>query len=128
MIYVLLGLALGVALGIVTPGYIPKSYAPYFSVALMSGLDTVFGGLRAAMENRYENTVFLSGFFVNMLVAVFFCCAGTLLNIDFYLIVILVLGMRVFNNLAIIRRLYLEEKEKELERKEAEAGQDPNKL
>jgi hypothetical protein len=36
--------------------------------------------------------------------------------------------MRVFNNLAIIRRLYLEEKEKELERKEAEAGQDPNKL
>lgn len=73
MIYVLLGLALGVALGIVTPGYIPKSYAPYFSVALMSGLDTVFGGLRAAMENRYENTVFLSGFFVNMLVAVFFC-------------------------------------------------------
>lgn len=128
MIYVLLGLALGVALGIVTPGYIPKSYAPYFSVALMSGLDTVFGGLRAAMENRYENTVFLSGFFVNMLVAVFFCSAGTLLNIDFYLIVILVLGMRVFNNLAIIRRLYLEEKEKELERKEAEAGQDPNKL
>lgn len=128
MIYVLLGLALGVALGIVTPSYIPKSYAPYFSVALMSGLDTVFGGLRAAMENRYENTVFLSGFFVNMLVAVFFCYAGTLLNIDFYLIVILVLGMRVFNNLAIIRRLYLEEKEKELERKEAEAGQDPNKL
>ena len=128
MIYVLLGLALGVALGIVTPGYIPKSYAPYFSVALMSGLDTVFGGLRAAMENRYENTVFLSGFFVNMLVAVFFCSAGTLLIIDFYLIVILVLGMRVFNNLAIIRRLYLEEKEKELERKEAEAGQDPNKL
>lgn len=63
-----------------------------------------------------------------MLVAVFFCYAGTLLNIDFYLIVILVLGMRVFNNLAIIRRLYLEEKEKELERKEAEAGQDPNKL
>lgn len=50
MIYVLLGLALGVALGIVTPGYIPKSYAPYFSVALMSGLDTVFGGLRAAMK------------------------------------------------------------------------------
>ncbi|XOQ52560.1 MAG: Small basic protein [Succiniclasticum sp.] len=128
MIYALLGLALGVVLGILAPGYIPQSYAPYFSVALMSGLDTVFGGLRAAMEQRYENTVFLSGFFVNMLVAVFFCYAGTLLNIDFYLIVILVLGMRVFNNLAIIRRLYLDEKEKERAKKEEAAAEDANKL
>ncbi|MBQ9255629.1 MAG: DUF1290 domain-containing protein, partial [Acidaminococcaceae bacterium] len=30
-----------------------------------------------------------------------------LMDIDFYLVVILVLGMRIFNNLAIIRRLYL---------------------
>ncbi|MGI6263812.1 MAG: small basic family protein [Succiniclasticum sp.] len=128
MIYALLGLVLGVVLGILAPGYIPQSYAPYFSVALMSGLDTVFGGLRASMEGRYENTVFLSGFFVNMLVAVFFCYAGTLLNIDFYLIVILVLGMRVFNNLAIIRRLYLDEKEKERAKKEEAAAEDANKL
>jgi small basic protein len=30
-----------------------------------------------------------------------------LLNIDFYLVAILVLGTRIFQNLAIIRRLYL---------------------
>ena len=106
MIYAVLGLTIGALLGFLAPGYIPKMYASYFSVALMSGLDTVF----------------LSGFFINMLVAVFFCYAGNLLNINFYLIVILVLGMRVFNNLAIIRRLYLDEKEKEAQEKEKGKG------
>lgn len=107
MIYAVLGLVIGVAAGILAPGFIPKIYAPYFSVALMAGLDTAFGGLRAAMEGNYDNTVFLSGFLVNIVMAVFFCYAGIMLDIDFYLIVILVLGMRIFNNLAIIRRLYL---------------------
>jgi len=107
MIYALLGLVLGVALAILAPGYIPKVYVPYFSVALMAGIDTAFGGLRAAMEGNYDNLVFLSGFLVNIILAVFFCYAGIMLDIDFYMIVILVLGMRSFNNLAIIRRLYL---------------------
>ena len=123
MIYAILGLAIGALLGYITPGVIPKMYASYFSVALMSALDTTFGGLRAAMENKYDNMVFLSGFLVNILVAEVFCYAGNLLNIDFYLIVILVLGMRVFNNLAIIRRLYLDEKEKEAKGKEKEKAE-----
>ena len=51
MIYAIIGLVFGIIGGILTPGFVPKVYAPYFSVALM--------------------------------------------------------GMRIFNNLAIIRRLYL---------------------
>ncbi len=107
MIFAAAGLVLGIIAGILMPGFIPKIYAPYFSVALVAGLDTAFGGLRAAMEGDYDNTVFLSGFLVNIALAVFFCYAGILMDIDFYLVVILVLGTRIFNNLAIIRRLYL---------------------
>jgi len=107
MIYALAGIVLGVALGIWAPGYIPKEYATMFSCALMAGLDTAFGGLRAAMEGNYDNMVFLTGFLVNIVVSVFFCYAGQLLEIDFYLIVILVLGMRIFQNIAIVRRLYM---------------------
>ena len=95
MIYAIIGLVFGIIGGILTPGFVPKVYAPYFSVALMAGLDTAFGGLRAAMEGDYDNVVFLSGFLVNIMLSVF------------YMVVILVLGMRIFNNLAIIRRLYL---------------------
>lgn len=107
MIYAITGLIFGIAGGILAPGFVPKMYAPYFSVALMAGLDTAFGGLRAAMEGDYDDMVFLSGFFVNIVISVFFCYAGIMMDIDFYLIVILVLGMRIFNNVAIIRRLYL---------------------
>lgn len=107
MIYALIGLAIGIAAGIFAPGYIPKEYAAMFSGALMAGMDTAFGGLRAALEGAYDNTIFLSGFLANILLAVFFCYAGVLLGIDFYMIVILVLGMRIFQNLAIIRRLLL---------------------
>ena len=107
MIYAVIGLIFGVVGGILTPGFVPKMYAPYFSVALMAGLDTAFGGLRAAMEGDYDDMVFLSGFFVNIVISVFFCYTGIMMDIDFYLIVILVLGMRIFNNVAIIRRLYL---------------------
>ena len=107
MIYAVIGLIFGVVGGILTPGFVPKMYAPYFSVALMAGLDTAFGGLRAAMEGDYDDMVFLSGFFVNIVISVFFCYAGIMMDIDFYLIVILVLGMRIFNNVAIIRWLYL---------------------
>lgn len=46
MIYAIIGLVFGIIGGILTPGFVPKVYAPYFSVALMAGLDTAFGGLR----------------------------------------------------------------------------------
>ena len=107
MAYGIIGLIIGVLAGVFAPAYIPKEYATIFSVALMAGLDTVFGGLRAGMEGVFDNTIFLSGFVTNILLAAFFCYAGSLLNIDFYLVAILVLGTRIFQNLAIIRRLYL---------------------
>jgi small basic protein len=107
MVYAIIGLIIGILAGVFAPGYIPKEYATIFSVALMAGLDTVFGGLRAGMEGVFDATIFLSGFFVNIILAAFFCYAGSLLNIDFYMVAILVLGMRIFQNLAIIRRLYL---------------------
>jgi small basic protein len=107
MIYAIIGLIIGIVGGLYAPGYIPKEYAAMFSGALMAGLDTAFGGLRAALEGAYDNTIFLSGFLANILLAMFFCYAGVLLGIDFYMVVILVLGMRIFQNLAIIRRLLL---------------------
>ena len=80
MIYAIIGLIFGIVGGVLTPGFIPKIYAPYFSVALMAGLDTAFGGLRAAMEGDYDNLVFISGFVVNILLSVFFYYGLNFLN------------------------------------------------
>ena len=107
MILPLLGLAIGILIGIVFPFSIPPEYAKFMSVALLASLDSVFGGLRAGMEEKYDNTVFITGFFTNALMAAVLVFTGDKLNIDLYYVALLAFGLRIFQNLAIIRRYFL---------------------
>ena len=63
MILALVGLGVGLILGSLCPLTIPVTYSKLFSVALLAGLDSVFGGFRSALDDRFDNTVFMSGFF-----------------------------------------------------------------
>jgi Uncharacterized conserved protein (small basic protein) len=107
MILAVMGLALGIILGIICPVSIPQAYAKLFSVALLASLDSVFGGLRAAAEEKFDNTVFISGFFTNALLAALLVYIGDRLGIDLYYVALLAFGLRIFQNLAIIRRYFL---------------------
>ena len=107
MILALLGLGIGLLLGSVCPLVIPVTYSKLFSVALLAGLDAVFGGFRSALDDRFENMVFMSGFFINGLLAAFLVYVGDHLGIDLYYVALLAFGLRIFQNLAIIRRYYL---------------------
>ena len=62
---------------------------------------------RAAMEEKFDNAVFISGFFVNALLAVLLVFIGDRLGIDLYYVASLAFGLRIFQNLAIIRRYFL---------------------
>lgn len=104
MILPVLGLILGFVLGYVFPVIIPLAYAKFFSVALLASLDSVFGGLRAAINGNFDNTVFISGFFTNALLAAFLVFVGDRLGIDLYYVALLTFGFRIFKNLAILRR------------------------
>ena len=104
MIKPLMGLMLGILLGSFAPISIPLAYAKLFSVALLASLDSVFGGLRAAADETFDNTVFISGFFTNALLAAFLVYVGDRLGIDLYYVALLTFGFRIFKNLAILRR------------------------
>ncbi len=104
MILPILGLLLGFLLGYVFPVVIPLAYAKFFSVALLASLDAVFGGLRAAINGNFDNTVFISGFFINALLAAFLVFIGDRLGIDLYYVALLTFGFRIFKNLAVVRR------------------------
>ena len=99
-----LGLALGIILGINIPLLLPQTYAKYMSVAALAAMDSVFGGIRAGMEDNYRNDVFLTGFFSNALLAAGLAFLGERLGIDLYLAAVVAFGVRLFQNLAIIRR------------------------
>ncbi|MBQ9376806.1 MAG: small basic family protein [Schwartzia sp.] len=107
MILAILGLAVGLVLGSFCPLSIPVTYSKLFSVALLAALDSVFGGFLAAMDDRFDNTVFMTGFFVNALLSAFLVYVGEHLGIDLYYVALLAFGLRIFQNLAIIRRYYL---------------------
>ena len=107
MIYPLAGVALGLIIGLFLPIRIPQEYAKFMSVALLASLDSVFGGLRSALEKKYDNEIFISGFFFNALLAAGFAYIGERLGIDLYYVALLAFGLRIFQNLAIIRRALL---------------------
>lgn len=87
--------------------YVPLEIAPYLSVAALVGLDTVFGGVRAGIEGRFQNDIFISGFVLNTLLAAGLVWFGARIGVDFGLVSVLVLGSRIFLNLSLIRRFYL---------------------
>ena len=87
---------------------IPIGYVRYMAIAILACLDSVFGGLRANMENKFDNIIFVTGFFINSLLAALLVYLGDKLGFDLALAAIVVFGVRIFQNLAIIRRILLD--------------------
>lgn len=107
MIYAVLGLIFGAVLAAFFPFTIPAIYAKYTSVAMLAALDTVFGGIRSALERTFDLSVFLTGFFSNSLLAALLVLLGEYLGIDLYYVALITFGLRVFNNTASIRNLLI---------------------
>lgn len=102
--WVIVGLLIGVILGMWLPYQFPVSISRYVSVAILAGLDSVLGGTRAGMEERFDTAVFTSGFVVNALLAVLVTWIGVMLGADLYLAAVVTFGIRIFSNLGHIRR------------------------
>lgn len=99
-----LGLIVGIAIGLVFSLSVPVEYARYTAIAIVAALDSVLGAARAELQGEYDNNVFLSGLVVNSLVAGVLTFVGDRLGVELYLAAIVAFGVRVFNNLAVIRR------------------------
>jgi small basic protein len=99
--------AVGMALGLLSPVTIPITYARYTAVALLAGLDSIFGAFKAYIAGTFEPRVFLSGLVTNMALAGGLTYVGDKLGVDLSIAAIVAFGVRIFNNLASIRRHYL---------------------
>ena len=106
-IAIILGCIIGVILGNFAP-IISYTYSGYLAIAIIAALDSVFGGVVSSLSKKFDMGVFLSGFFGNAILAILLTYLGQRLNVDIYLAAIFVFVGRMFNNLGIIRRYYLE--------------------
>ena len=103
----LIGLLAGLIVGSILTITIPVDYARYTALAILAALDSVLGAARADFSDQYDSLVFVSGFFVNVFLAVLLTILGDRLGVELHYAAIIAFGVRMFNNLAIIRRLLL---------------------
>lgn len=107
MILPIIGLLIGVFVGVFIPYNIPPDYSKYMAVAILACLDSVFGGIAAMLQEKFDMKIFVSGFFSNALLAAGLAYIGDKLGADVYLAAVFVFGNRLFINFAIIRRYLL---------------------
>ena len=76
-------------------------------IATLAGLDTLLGGIRAGIEGRFQDDIFISGFVLNTLLGAALAYLGDRIGVDLFLAAVVALGSRVFLNVSLIRRYYL---------------------
>jgi small basic protein len=101
-----LGLLLGVLVGLLLQPEVPLWLQPYLPIAVVAALDAVFGALRAYLDGIFDDKVFVVSFVSNVLIAALIVYLGDQLGVGGQLStgVIVVLGIRIFSNVAAIRR------------------------
>ncbi len=101
-----LALAIGVLLGVVFHPTVPVGLQPYLPIAVVAALDAVFGALRAMLDGIFDDKVFVVSVLSNVIVAAFIVYLGDQLGVGGQLStgVVVVLGVRIFGNVAAIRR------------------------
>lgn len=101
-----LGLVLGLLAGLVLEPNVPAALQPYLPIAVVAALDAVFGGLRAYLDGIFNDKVFVVSFVSNVVIAAAIVYLGDQLGVGAQLQtgVIVVLGIRIFSNVAAIRR------------------------
>jgi small basic protein len=92
-----LGLVIGIVLGLVLQPTVPLWLQPYLPIAVIAALDAVFGAVRAVLDGIFNDKVFVAALIVFL---------GDKLGVGSQLStgVVVVLGIRIFSNVAAIRR------------------------
>lgn len=106
-IAILIGCIIGALIGTNIP-MIPYTYSGYLAIAIIAALDSVFGAISSSLQKKFDMKIFISGFFVNAILAMILTYLGQKLNIDIHLAAVVVFVGRMFNNLGTIRRYYVE--------------------
>ncbi len=87
---------------------IPYEFAKYSAIAIMAGLDSILGATNAMLKNKFDISIFVSGFFINSVIAMVLTLIGEKLDANIFLAAIFVFVYRIFNNFSSIRRELIE--------------------
>lgn len=123
---IIIGCIIGAVIGLNAP-IISYTYSGYLAIAIIAALDSVFGGITSVLKGNFDFKVFITGFFGNAILSILLTWLGVKLNVDIYLAAIVVFVGRMFTNLAIIRRYYIDKWDKKINKKEETKNENEKK-
>jgi len=99
-----LGLLLGALLAFLLRPSVPQELSRYLAMAVIAAIDASLGGMRAYLERTFNDRVFVLAFLSNAALAALLVWIGDQLGVDLTTAVAVVFGVRIFQNLAALRR------------------------
>jgi small basic protein len=101
-----IGLLVGIVFGLLLHPTVPMWLQPYLPIAVVAALDAVFGAFRSVLDGIFNDRIFVISFLSNVLVAAMIVFLGDQLGVGSQMStgVVVVLSMRIFANVAAIRR------------------------
>ena len=101
-----IGLLVGIVLGLLLQPTVPVWLQPYLPIAVVAALDAVFGAFRSVLDGLFNDRIFVISFLSNVLVAAMIVFLGDQLGVGSQMStgVVVVLTMRIFANVAAVRR------------------------
>jgi len=99
-----LGLLLGALLAAAIQPSISQELGRYVAMAVVAALDSSLGGIRSYLERTFNDRIFVVSFLANAAVAILLVWVGDQLGVDLVTAVVVVFGVRIFQNVAALRR------------------------
>lgn len=100
----LFGLLLGGLVALLLQPTVPQDLTRYVAMAVVAAIDASFGGVRAYLERTFNDRIFVVAFVLNAVVAAGLVWIGDQLSVDLTTAIVVVFGIRIFQNVAVIRR------------------------
>ena len=98
------GLVVGALVAVLLQPTVPQDVSRYVAMAVVAAIDATLGGLRSSLEHTFNDRIFVISFVSNAVVAILLVWLGDQLAVDLSTAVVVVLGIRIFQNVAAIRR------------------------
>jgi len=99
-----IGLVVGAIVALVLRPSVPAELSRYVAIAVVAAIDSSFGGVRTYLERTFNDRIFVIAFITNAALAMGLVWVGDQLGVDLTTAIVVVFGVRIFQNLAAIRR------------------------
>ena len=100
----MIGLVVGAIVALLLRPSVPAEMSRYVAMAVVAAIDSSFGGVRSYLERTFNDRIFVIAFVTNAGLAMGLVWVGDQLGVDLTTAIVVVFGVRIFQNLAAIRR------------------------